>query len=55
MHHESAIRSTDNCIFLLRNKVPRPIGINLNEDFDWCNERMVSCWAGAAVQAPASL
>ena len=44
MRHESAIRSTDNCIFLFRNKVARPVGINLNGDFDWCNERVVSHW-----------
>lgn len=45
MHHESAIRSTDNCIFLLWNKVVRPVGINLNGDSDWWNERMVPCQA----------
>lgn len=47
MHHESTIRSTDNVIFLLRRgeKWYDPFGINLNGDFDWCNERMVSHWA----------
>lgn len=52
MRHESAIRSTDNCIFLLRNKVARPVGINLNGDFDWCNERMVSRWAWRCCTVP---
>lgn len=43
--HESAIRSTDNCIFLRSDKVARPVGINLAGDSDWCNERTDSRWA----------
>lgn len=31
MRHEGAIMSTDNCIFLLRNKVPRAAGNNLTD------------------------